>query len=714
MPQSLKSLFRVVAIAAAIVAVGPVTVAISSTVPEASTLVTQPVDDRITVELSGNVRPEAIAANDRGPVEDSRVLDHIELLLNRPGQTEAALVQLIDQLHDKSSPQFHAWLTPDQFTARYGPAASDLHAITDWLSGHGFTINGVHGGNLFVDITGTAAQIRDTFHTEIHVLEVDGVRHIANMTDPRIPAALAAAVRGVVSLHDFRPHTNFKPKYTFTVDGGTYEAVVPGDLATIYNLNPLFNTGISGQGQTVIVIEDTDVYSKADITSFRKTFGLASYESGSFTEEHPKPPSGKNNCVDPGVVSGNEAEATLDAEWAGAAAPSAAIVLASCADTSVTFGGLIALQNLVDGAKPPAIVSISYGECEAFNGATANAAYVTTYQQAVALGTSVFVSSGDEGAVSCDADQSVALHGIGVSGFASTPYNVAVGGTDFGDSYLGDNSKYWTTKNSSTYESALSYIPEIPWNDSCASALIYQTLGFTTGYGSNGACNSDIGEEEFLTTASGSGGPSHCATGAPSIPGVVSGTCKGTPKPSWQKLLGNPADAVRDIPDVSLFAANGVWGHYYVFCDSDVADGGTACTGAPSNWAGAGGTSFSSPILAGVQALVNQATGSSQGNPNTAYYALAAAEYGTSGDKSCESSITKSAGSTCIFYDVTLGDIDVDCASTYDCYLPSGTFGVASTKDTAFGKAYGTTAGWDFATGIGTINVTNLVKAWPR
>jgi subtilase family serine protease len=571
--QYLKSFIRA-AIAGAVVAMGAAPVA-SIAVPEVPALVKQPIDDANTVALSGNVRPEAIAANDRGPVDDARVLDHILLLLNRPAETDAALAHLIDELHDPKSPQFHAWLTAPQFTAQYGPAASDLHAITDWLSGHGFTINGVHGGNLFVDITGTAAQVRDTFHTEIHVLEVGGVLHIANMTDPRIPAALAAAVSGVVSLHDFRPHTNFKPKYTYTAGGNTYQAVVPGDLATIYNLNPLFKRGISGQGQTVVVIEDTNVYSTGDIASFRKKFGLSSYTSGSFSQEHPKPPSGKNNCTNPGTVAGNEGEATLDAEWAGAAAPSAAIVLAACADTSVTFGGLIALQNLIDGASPPAIVSISYGECEAINGATANAAYVKTYQQAVALGTSVFVSAGDEGAVSCDADQQNAVHGIAVSGFASTPYNVAVGGTDFGDSYAGDNSTYWNTKNSSTYESALSYIPEIPWNDSCASALIYETLGFTSGYGASGACNSSIGEEDFLTTASGSGGPSNCATGKASIPGVVSGTCKGTPKPSWQSVHGNPADGVRDIPDVSLFAANGVWGHYYVYCDSDAADGGT-------------------------------------------------------------------------------------------------------------------------------------------
>ena len=177
-------------------------------------------------------------------------------------------------------------------------------------------------------------------------------------------------------------------------------------------------------------------------------------------------------------------------------------------------------------------------------------------------------------------------------------------------------------------------------------------------------------------------------------------------------LVGNPADGVRDIPDVSLFAANGVWGHYYVFCDSDVADGGAACTGAPSGWSGAGGTSFASPIMAGIQALVNQKQGARQGNPNPTYYRLAAAEYGTSGNPSCNSSNGNTVSSSCLFYDTTLGDIDVNCTGTHSCYRPSGTNGVLSTSTTSYQKAYGTGTGWDFATGIGTVNAANLVNNW--
>ena len=396
-----------------------------------------------------------------------------------------------------------------------------------------------------------------------------------------------------------------------------------------------------------------------------------------------------------------------------------AIVLASCADTISTFGGLIAMQNLINGGDPPpAVISISYSECEAENGATANAAYNSAYQQAVAEGVSIFVSAGDSGAAGCDGGANVthATHGIGVNALASTPYNVAVGGTDFSDTYLVSNSTYWSATNSSNYGSALSYIPEIPWNDSCASALLSNFLtGTETTYGKNGFCNSSQGGS-YLTTVAGSGGPSGCATGSPSSgAGIVSGNCQGWTKPSWQAALsrlGNPNDGVRDVPDVSLFAANGVWGHYYIFCWSDTENGGADCADDPSGWAKAGGTSFAAPIMAGIQALINQKTGQNQGNPNSVYYQLAATEYNGS-SSACDSNGTGVA-STCIFYDITQGDIDVNCTGRHNCYLDLAQEGVLSTSNNSYNPAYRAASGWDFATGIGSINAANLANNWPN
>jgi subtilase family serine protease len=419
-------------------------------------------------------------------------------------------------------------------------------------------------------------------------------------------------------------------------------------------------------------------------------------------------------------------------EWASAAAPNATIELASCADTRTNFGGFIALQNLLASSNPPAIVSISYGEAETQNGQAGNAYINSLFATAAAEGVSVFVAAGDEGAASADSGATSATHGISVSAYASTPNNVAVGGTDFGDAYLNDVNTYWNTTNGTYFNSALSYIPEIPWNGSCASQLLATALGFSTAYGSNGLCASTTAQSDgLLEVAAGSGGPSNCATGTPAQSGVAGGTCKGYVKPSWQNVAGNPADGVRDIPDVSMFASNGIWGHYYVVCYSDPGRnrGGSPCTGAPSNWAGFGGTSVASPVMAAVQALIDQKMNGRQGNPNATLYSLARSAFGTAGNGSCNSS---NGAGTCAFHDVTLGDMDVNCSlGTPDCYDPGGSTGgsgrqhrggfgggsggggVLSTSTSSYQPAFGTSTGWDYATGLGSVNVYLLLTDWP-
>ncbi|MBN8886009.1 MAG: S8/S53 family peptidase [Rudaea sp.] len=679
------------------------------------------VDDAARVTLAGNVRPEATAANDLGAVADTMPLDHMQLLLRRSPEQERALASAIDALHDPASPTFHHWLSAEQFGAQYGVAQADVAAVTGWLTAHGFTVNRVYANALTIDFSGSAGAVHDAFRTEIHRLAVKGARHFANMSDPQIPAALASVVKGVVSLNDFRPHAMAKraQKAKFLPQdaasgGGTNLA--PADLATIYNFNPVFAAGNTGQGQTIVVVEDTDVYSAQDWTTFRSKLGLAGYTTASLVQVHPAPKNGANNCADPGI-SGTAIEAEVDAEWASAAAPGAKIVVAACADTSTLFGGLIAVQNLIEASVPPPIISMSYGECEAALGTAGNAAYAAAYQQAVAEGVSVFVSSGDDGAASCDGGQNGAYNGIAVNGFASTAYNVAVGGTDFSDEYAKTTSTYWGSNGA-----ALSYIPEIPWNDSCAGSMILGFLSESIAYGSTGFCSTILALQYAMnTTGAGSGGPSNCASGAPTTGsnGLISGlgSCQGVAKPAWQAgVFGLPSDGVRDLPDVSMFASNGFWGHAYVECYSDVANGGNPCTGTPDNWTLLGGTSISAPILAGVQALINQKTGTAQGNPNYTYYRLAASEYGSGGSASCNSSNGNTVGSGCIFYDVTQGDITVNCFG-FDCYGYTGTtssfyYGVLSTSSVTNSPAFKAQTGWDFATGIGTVNVANLVNAW--
>ena len=679
------------------------------------------VDETNLVTLAGGTRPEANAKFDRGAVPAGLGIRDMMLVLRRPPETEQALVKFIDELHNPSSSNFHHWLNAEEYGERFGVNPDDVKAITDWLESHGLKVNLVYPNGMFIDFTGTAGQVKAAFHTEIHNLQVNGTMHIANMSDPKIPAALAPAVFGIASLNNFYPHPMLKKLPDITLyDSGSNRYFAPPDLATIYNLNPLFGAGVTGKGTTIALLEDTDLQGsacsafthkapcpQADLNEgngawnvFRKIFGLArTYPYATMTQIQPQPPTGGGpyqtgpdgyvNCYDPGA-NADDGEAVLDVEWASAAAPNATILMIACDDygtpnppqlppvggfTSVDFGGFLGLQNLLNSPGPyPDIVSISYGTSEEFGTASYNNYTMLLYQQAVAQGVSVFVASGDEGADSSDADLSTATEGISASNTASTVYNVAVGGTDFEDVYNAKcptsacagggppQTDYWSATNSANLGSALSYIPEIPWNDSCGSLLRDLYQGYLQAYGSAGYCNHGGSH----SVVAGSGAPSNCATGSPdpNFWGILSGTCAGWPKPSWQSgILGNPSDGVRDIPDISMFASQGPWGHALVYCSS-------RC---PTSLSSAGGTSFAAPISAGIQALVNQYTGQRWGNPNVVYYRIANAQFTNAlfanSLSACNSSINPPTGpdSRCVFHDVTQGDITLGCIGQ-NCY----------------------------------------------
>jgi subtilase family serine protease len=673
------------------------------------------IDASPRVVLRGNVRPEATPANDLGPVDDALPMEHVLLELKRSPGRQAALDAFSQELTEKGSANYHRWLTPEEFGARFGVDESDIGNITAWLGIYGIQVNAVYTNRMMIDFSCTAGQIRAAFRTEIHWYSVDGVRHIANASDPAIPSALAPVIEGIVSLHDFHARPMLRRQAGFTAGSGQFATypVTPQDLATIYNLTPVFHAGYAGKGQLIAVIEGSDVHSAADWTVFRAAFGLSGYTSGSFRQIHPAAGPGGSGCKDPGVVNGWDEESILDAEYASAVAPDAEVEVASCANTATTSGNLIALENVVDGPGGlPSVISISYGSCEAANGSTANSAINAAYEQAAAEGIAVFAAAGDGGAAFCDVGASVASHGIGVNAYASTEWNVAVGGTDFADTYEGKNSTYWNRTNTSSGESARSYIPEIPWDDSCANPLIADWYGFSLTYSSAGFCRYDFNFlDEYQTTVAGGGGPSGCAWGAPTTAFEVGGTCRGWGKPGWQAIAGNPKDGVRDLPDVAMFAADGIWGHFFLYCDSNPGDyDGAPCnTGKIGSWSEAGGTSFAAPIMAGIQALVVEKWGR-QGNPDPVYYRIAAGQFAASATAdACKAENGASSGATCVFHDLTQGATTVNCEGTVRCYN-----NVLSTSSSGYAQAYPAQTGWDFASGLGSVNAYNLVmsSAW--
>jgi len=678
---------------------------------QAQTRVVEAVDDAKRVTLPGNVHPLARAEFDRGAAPDALPMTRILLLLKRSDAQEAALQDYLEKQQDKSSPNYHQWLTPQEFGAQYGPADADIQAVTQWLASQGFTVEKVYSGKTVIEFSGTAAQVRAAFGTEIHNYQVEGKTYTANASDPQIPTALAPVVAGIVSLNSFPRQAMYRavgvftrsketgkakltqpehPELTFPcgMNSNTGQAiycnaVVPYDFATIYNVLPLWTaaTPIDGTGQTIAIVGESNI-NLDDVRNFRSSFGLASND-----------PVIVLNGPDPGLVQGAETEADLDVEWSGAVAKGATIKLVVSQSTEASSGADLSAVYVVDNNLAP-VMSMSFGNCELYLGTTGNRFFNNLWEQAAAQGISVFVSSGDNGSAGCDFNQGTvpqpANNGLQVSGIASTPFNIAVGGTDFSDVFT--ETTYWSiTNDPTTQKSALSYIPETTWNDSCTNALFGDSrIGFSTNPETN--CNNSQ-LTNWVFTIGGSGGQSNCTTPSGQTPGSCAG---GNPKPAWQMGVGVPLNGGRAVPDVSLLSGDGFAGNAYAVCEEDKVAG--PCT---STFLGVGGTSASSPAFAGIMALVNQKTQSRQGSANVVFYKLAAKQT----PSSCNSST--GSGSTCVFNDVTSGTIAMPCTKgSLNCTTSnqSHQYGILS--------GYSAGAGYDLATGLGSVNVQNLVNNW--
>jgi pseudomonalisin len=514
--------------------------------------ITNFIDDEQRVALPGNRHPLAIAAYDSGAVApDFPMLRMILTLLPGPAQQDA-LTQLVDAQHNPESSYYHQWLSPEEYAERFGVSEADVSQITGWLQGHGLEVEEVTAGRRSITFSGTASQVQSAFHTQIHTYKIGGEIHHANAKDPEIPAALAQVVGGVVSLHDFRSEAMHgfvrKASPEFTSGGSHYLA--PADFATIYDLGPLYQQSITGSGESVAIVARTNINIE-DVAQFRALFGLPANN-----------PSIIVNGTNPGIISsGEETEADLDVEWSGAVAKGATIKFVVSKSTNSSDGVDLSAQYIVNHNLAP-VMSTSFGLCESSLGSSGNRFLNSLWQQAAAQGITVLVSSGDSGAAGCDsASGSTATNGRAVNGLCSTPYSVCVGGTEFNDA--SNPSLYWSSSNvAGTQASAVSYIPEVVWNESGAGSGLWASGG-----------------------------------GASNIYG----------KPFWQTGTGVPADGKRDVPDVSLTAA----GHdgYLI-----VQNGSLYVVG---------GTSAASPSFAGVMAMLVQHTTARQGLANTAFYPLA-------------------------------------------------------------------------------------------
>jgi len=688
----------------------------SAQVNTARPLITQPMDETKVTVLHGNTHPLARAEFDRGAAPSSLPMERTLLVLKRSPEQETALETLLAQQQDKSSPNYHKWLTPAEFGAQFGLADQDIQTITSWLKSHGFQVAPVSNGRTVIEFSGNAGQVQEAFHAPIHKYVVNGEQHWANANDPSIPTALTAAVAGVDTLHNFFPkpmnhirgpllrsgaanQSSARPQFSFaatgpcslvqflglTPSGNECFMLGPTDFATIYNVLPLWNQGIDGTGVKIAIVGDSNINVQDDAT-FRSIFGLPAKAPTVTIAEG----------SDPGKTA-DESEAILDVEWSGAVAKNANINLVIAASTNTTFGGDTAATYIVNNSVAP-ILSESFGACEPAL-AGQNSFYNTTWQGAVAVGITVIVASGDNGSAACDIDEvngppsQPALDGLQVNGIASTPFNVAVGGTDFNDT--GNPTQYWSTSNNpTTMASALGYVPEATWNDSCTNA-IFVTLGY--GANAEGSCNDSTGTLKangVIVPVGGSGG----ASGLYQKPCWQGGAI--TPACTQNSGITTPSDGARDLPDISLFAGDGtIAASSYYFCESDLDTNNAMCS-LNGQIFGAGGTSVSTQVFAGIMALLNQKYEDKQGLINPALYTLAASQV----PANCNSLGPPMA--SCVFNDITLGTIAMPCGeNSLNCTVnnPGDTVGVLTGWDTGIG--------YDLATGLGSVNTANLVNA---
>jgi subtilase family serine protease len=681
--------------------------------------ITQAVDSAQRKLLRNTVHPLATSANDRGRADAGLPMKDMLLFLHGSDAKAAAAKQYIASLHDPKSPNYHKWLTPEQYGAQFGAADGDVAAVSQWLTSNGFAVEQVARGKNWIRFSGSAQQVERTFGTEIHQYVVNDAPHYANSMELSLPQALTPVVSGVVATHNFLkaalhseltqiardknsgklaplsggisalrqtgasgPQVGTPDQITsthdFTIVGSqVVNFLSPGDFATIYNSSHLITSGNDGTGTSIAVVGRSDI-ALSDVEAFRTIFQL---------------PFNDPNIIfattDPGVVFGDDIEADLDVEWAGAIAPHATINYVVGASTNATDGVDISAAYIVDHVTAP-IMSVSFGLCEVNATPAENAFFAGLWQQAAAEGITVLVAAGDSGSSGCvvPSISRASAFGFGVNALASTPDNIAVGGTEFNES--SSSATYWSLNNNANQSSALGYIPEAVWNESCN---VFVGVSFINCY------FNPTRENAFA----GGGGASSC--------GIIdsNGNCVGYPKPAWQTGATVPQDGVRDLPDVSLAAAGGHDG--FILCTEGACqwtpqgDGSVILT----NAAVVGGTSASAPSMAGIMALVEQKNGLFQGQANYVLYKLAAQPNAT-----CDSSGRTSPGTnaSCIFNDITAGANSLTCVPitfrtprSKNCNIaPGASFGELA--------GYSAVPGYDLASGLGSINVANLVSAW--
>ena len=705
--------------------------------------------DAALVRLPGHVSTLARPEYDVGEADASLRMSGLQLVLAKTPAQDQELTKLIADQQDPRSPQYHHWLTPAEFGKRFGASDATLAALSGWLTSQGLKVGAVPAGRDYLPFTGSKAQVEAALHTQIHAFNLKGVRHYSNVTDPSIPASFKGVIAVIGGLNDFHPTPGVRTHRTTPPTGSStapqpdvYEGPIsanlyptpgfvgPGDAAHIYDLTPLYANGINGKGVTVAIVAESDV-SAAQLSAYWTAFGVN--QAGTFTSIPVPAADGGNDPHE--TKDGNEDEAYLDTEIIGGLAPGATLLLVRDKNAGV------AIQYIID-QDSAAIINFSFGACEAVETTAGNMQINSMLQKAVSEGITVTAAAGDTGAAQTapaatpgcmnSSDQGtqgdVASTGLAVSAFASTPYSLAVGGTDFDPNLEGSaGGAYWSKTNTApTLYSAATHVPEMVWNTSCGNEewskyfAMASTLAFCNQATLDVPALGGVKPNPYIEVLGAGGGISSCTS-------LNAGTCAGGyPQPAWQQsVMGITNFGGRAVPDVSAIASR------WVICSYN----DTPCSVAPNLPGNTDfyGTSAAAPLVAAIIALVDQSQQTPgakypdgrQGLINPLLYQFAAAEYSSAANlTACNASQGAITNKACVFYDITLGSNAEPCSvasftdtgSAPASVCSNGgnaayTTGLMTASSAGSPGSYPAGPGYDLASGLGSIDAANLVAA---
>ena len=597
--------------------------------------ITAPIDNSSRVTLAASRPPRARAADDIGTVSGTLQLHGISLLFSRSAAQQTALDALVAAQQNPASPLYHQWISPDQYAAQFGAADADITAAESWLEQQGFAVDSVSRSRNRILFSGTAAQVSNAFGASLHYYLTPSTAfepaktHFAPSADLTLPAALASSVLAIGNLSDFHllPHIvragvpASQPRFTSSQTGNHY--LTPGDLATIYDITPAYNSGYTGSNQSIAVVGQSAI-NLSDITNFQTAVGIASKTPTVVLV----PNSGTSHIY----ADGDEAESDLDLEYSSTIAKGAQVYFIYTGDSN-NYGVFNSIEYAVDQKIAP-IISTSYGQCEPSLGQSGYNDYNSVLEQAAAQGQTILSAAGDDGSTDCYGEYKTSdtsdNEQLAVDFPGSSQYVTSVGGTEFpsSDVAAGNNTYFDAESSTDIISSAKSYIPEMVWNDDAAE----------------GALSAGGGGVSIFTTQ----------------PAWQSGTIGGV-------VLSSPGH--RMVPDIALTASP--VNAPLAFCTSDTtfwASGQKASCNdglrdsSTQDLTVGGGTSFEAPTVAGLVAIINQARNSTgQGVINSTLYSLAATSvYATA------------------FHDITSGGNQCDAGSS-DCSSPGTTDYAATT-----------------------------------